>query len=86
MEKQFKMWDFDKSAILQQYNVTKHTLKPLDAAIWAAVQPSLSAWLIRSAETIFSALNLSLPPVQSGSVELDLHSESSANLVSPDTR
>lgn len=29
----------------------RHTLKPLEAAIWAAVQPSLSAWLMRSAGT-----------------------------------
>lgn len=30
---------------------TRHTLKPFEAAIWAAVQPSLSAWLMRSAGT-----------------------------------
>lgn len=29
----------------------RHTLKPFEAAIWAAVQPSLSAWLISSAGT-----------------------------------
>lgn len=46
---------------------TRHTLKPFEAAIWAAVQPLLLAWLMRSAGTtgLDVPSRLSSPPSKS---------------------
>lgn len=41
---------------------SRRTLKPLEAAMWAAVQPSLSAWLMRSAGTTGFGAPVGLSP------------------------